>query len=193
MHLEELVELIATEPEQVVKRAVRRIGLPESASTGEALALDDLLKRPAENEMVELRYKHVLGPGANPEAVTHWKARHTSWTLPSDLEAMIAKVDGIHLWADAQTGRSYLGLAPMAEWETARTKLFGKGASSDLLDDRFVALSYHQDGSSYVVLDVLSGVYYLMDSAGPDESCPIGSTIDELLDWLWKARILPGT
>jgi hypothetical protein len=59
------------------------------------------------------------------------------------------------------------------------------------VDDRYVALSYHQDGSSFVVLDVESGRYFLMDAAGPDATSPIASNAGELLDWLWRTRIAP--
>ena len=53
------------------------------------------------------------------------------------------------------------------------------------------ALTYHQDGSSFVVVDVASGTYYLMDACGPDDSNPIGRSAAELLDWLWSNRIPP--
>ena len=42
-----------------------------------------------------------------------------------------------------------------------------------------------------MVLDVDSGTYFLMDSYGPDETCPLGTSVPELLDWLWADRIPP--
>ena len=32
---------------------------------------------------------------------------------------------------------------------------------------------------------------YLMDTAGPDETSPLGTTAGEVLDWLWRTRIEP--
>jgi hypothetical protein len=64
-------------------------------------------------------------------------------------------------------------------------------ADRRLLDDRYVALSYHQDGAAFIVLDVASGTYFLMDTAGPDATSPIATNVEELLDWLWQSRITP--
>jgi hypothetical protein len=103
----------------------------------------------------------------------------------------VARVNGIHLWANVQTGRAYTGLAPIEEWDLARLRMYGHAAERSLLEDRYVALSYHQDGASFVVLDAESGRYFLMDAAGPDTTTPIASNVDELLEWLWRTRIAP--
>ena len=115
-----------------------------------------------------------------------------SHPLPADVRALIARVNGIHLWADADTGRGYVGLAPLEEWELARCKMYGASADPSLLDDRYLALSYHRDGAAFVVLDARTGRYFLMDTAGPDETCPIGDSVEQLLDWLWRTRGTPG-
>jgi hypothetical protein len=57
------------------------------------------------------------------------------------------------------------------------------------LGDRYLALSYHADSAAFATLDVDSGRYFLVDSAGADESCPIGASVEALLDWLWRSRI----
>jgi hypothetical protein len=111
--------------------------------------------------------------------------------LPADLRALVERVNGIHLWANVETGRSYVGLAPVEEWELARVKMYGAAGDPGLLDDRYVAISYHQDGASFVVLDVKSGGYFLMDTAGPDTTSPIAGNVEELLDWTWRSRIAP--
>ena len=114
--------------------------------------------------------------------------RSSDWTsgVFERLRALVEHTNGIHLWANLETGRSYEGLAPIEEWDLAREKMPGS-----LLDVRYVALTYHQDGASFVVVDLVSGKYYLMDVAGPDTSTPIGGTTADLLDWLWKSRIAP--
>jgi hypothetical protein len=73
----------------------------------------------------------------------------------------------------------------------ARTRFYGASADRRLLDDRYVAISYHQDGASFVVLDVESGIYFLMDAAGPDTTSPIAHDAKGLLAWLWQTRIPP--
>jgi hypothetical protein len=111
--------------------------------------------------------------------------------LPADLKELVARVNGIHLWADLATGGSYSGIAPVEEWDLARVKMFGADASPQLLHDRYVAISYHSDAAAFIVLDVDSRRYFLMDSCGPDESCPIGASTNELLDWVWGHRVDP--
>jgi hypothetical protein len=111
--------------------------------------------------------------------------------LPDDLVALLGRANGIHLWADLDTGRVYEGLAPLAEWRVARQRMWGDDVDPALLPDRYLALSYHSDGAAFVVLDVESGRYFLMDACGADESSPIGRNVGDLLDWLWAHRIEP--
>jgi hypothetical protein len=142
-------------------------------------------------EQRDVRYRHVLGSPASQEAIDAWQSEHPLHVLPADVRALVARINGIHLWASAERGRSYTGLAPIEEWDLARVKFYGLSADRSLLADRYVALSYHQDGASYVVLDVASGQYFLMDVAGPEATSPIASNAGELLDWLWGSRISP--
>jgi hypothetical protein len=154
------------------------------------MTLDELLERVA-SERRTGRYAHVLGSPASRARIDDWKAAHPSHPLPRDLEALVARVDGIHLWADRKTGRSYEGLAPIEEWDIARAKMYGEGVDPTIVDDRFIAITYHQDFAAFVVLDTKSGTYFLMDTAGPDESSPIANSVETLLDWLWSHRIEP--
>jgi hypothetical protein len=77
------------------------------------------------------------------------------------------------------------------EWELARIKMYGAAADGGLLADRYLAISYHQDGAAFVVLDMDSGKYFLMDTAGPDTTSPVANDAGELLDWFWRTRIPP--
>ena len=108
--------------------------------------------------------------------------------LPPDLQKLLRSADGLHLWADLDVGRSYQGIAPIADWQLARTRMWGSDADPDLLGDEYLAISYHADGAAYVVLKVTTGEYFLMDSCGADETCRIGGDVAGLLDWLWKQR-----
>lgn len=175
-------------------RTVRTNGpemLAKLAKPG-GIRLTDFLAAPGHRmEQRERRYRHILGSPASPGAIESWQDQHPSHPLPADLRALVARINGIHLWADPETGRSYTGFAPIEEWELARIKMYGPTADPSTLDDQYVALSYDENGSAFVVLDIASGTYFLMDTAGPDTSTPIASNADELLDWLWRCRITP--
>jgi hypothetical protein len=156
------------------------------------MRLTELLTAPGRRaEPREFRYRHVLGPGASPRLIDEWQQRHPRHPLPADLRDLLLAVNGIHLWANAETGRSYTGLAPLEEWELTRTKMYGAGADPSLLDDRYMTLSYHQDGAAYVVLDAQTGQYFLMDASGPDTTSPVARHVSGLLDWLWFSRVAP--
>ena len=131
----------------------------------------------------------MLGPPLTANVLSEWQRRWPRHALPPVLASLLLRVDGIHLWADLGTGRAYEGLAPLAEWDLARVKMWGPSADPDLLSEQYLALTYHSDGAAFVVLDVDGGGYYLMDSCGADESCPVGRSADDLLDYLWSHRL----
>lgn len=189
MQIAEFVSLVSGEPGRVASRNVRLASTQTlaAASRPGGMTLKDLMDAaPAKAERKLLRYGHVLGPPASPQTIEAWCRDRPSYPLPPDLRTLVEHTNGIHLWANLETGRSYEGLAPIDEWDLARAKMPGS-----LLDERYVALTYHQDSASFVVVDLVSGKYYLMDVAGPDTSTPIGGTAADLLDWLWKSRIEP--
>lgn len=193
MRIDDFIRAVEGEPERAVTRAVRAPSAQtlDAASRSGGMSLTDFLSEPMKIESRRVRFGHVLGPPASREAVEGWRGRRASRHLPVDILALVERVNGIHLWANLETGRSYAGMAPIEEWDLARVKMYGARADEALLDDRYVALTYHRDGASFVVLDVASGGYFLMDVAGPDESTPIGKNADDLLDWLWRSRIPP--
>ncbi len=175
------------------RRSTFRIPSPELlaklASDG-YLRVDALQSDPRSTiERCTLRRGHVLGAPASPEELARWDQDWPAHPLPTDLAELLRRANGIHLWADFNTGRSYEGLAPMHEWRLARHKMWGDDADPSLLSDRYVALSYHADASAFAVLNFDSGRYFLMDSCGADETSPIGSGVDDLLEWLWEHRI----
>lgn len=152
----------------------------------EGMLLRDFLSAGASASVSRsVTYRHILGGSGvrNPKALPF-----SGRALPPDVCGLLHDVNGIHLWANAATGRSYQGLAPVEEWRGAREQF---SPAPPWMDDRFVVISYHRDGAAYVVLDLESGTFFLMDSAGPDTTSPIASTVGELLAWIWKARLPP--
>lgn len=194
MRIEEFLGKVASEPERTTTGTVWTTPpevLAKAAKTG-GISLIDFLAAPGRtSKQVEFRCRHILGSPASPDAIEAWQERRPSHPLPADLRALVARINGIHLWANADTGRSYDGLAPIEEWELARIKMYGPTADPGLLDDRYVALSYNQDWGAFIILDAASGTYLLMDTAGPDTRTPIANNADELLDHLWRSRITP--
>ena len=149
------------------------------------MTFDDLV-RTAHADTGQL---HVFDKALSETELDEWLQCWPNHRLPDDLVALLRRANGIHLCADPSTRRAYEGLSPLSEWKLARNAMWGEDADPKLLGDEFLALSYHTDGSAYTVLDVRRGKYFLMDSCGADETCPIGSSVSELLDWLWTHRV----
>jgi hypothetical protein len=171
---------VSVADQELVDELVQRGGMP----------LVEYISDPRRKvERRTFRRAHLFGPPASPDQLDQWKRRWPKHRLPADLEALLMRANGIHLWADAATGRSYEGLAPLEEWELARTKMWGPRAKPEDLADEYLAISYITDRSAFVVLKVTTGEYFLMDACGADEKCRIGDDVGALLDWLWRYRI----
>ena len=136
MRLEEFIKNIASEPERTFTRTVwntPRDVLARAAQPG-GLALRDLLSAPGRRaEQRVVQYRHILGSPAREEEVNAWQSLHPRQRLPSDLRELVLHMNGIHLWANVETGRAYSGLAPIEEWDLARLKLYGSDLG-ELLD-----------------------------------------------------------
>lgn len=192
MTFEELLQRIATEPDRSEEREVRvpTPALLDELRAGKPMRLDVLMADPRHTtERRTFRTGHRLGPPATSAELERWPAQWPKHRLPDDLVALLGRANGIHLWADLEDGSAYEGLAPLSEWELARTKMWGDEADAAMLADRYLAISYHADNAALIVLDTESGRYFLMDSCGADESCLIGHSVGELLDWVWDHRI----
>ncbi len=196
MQIDDFMSRAAGEPGRTVTRTVWTTPtevLAKAAASG-SMRMTDLLSVAVPGRRAEqrdVRYRHIIGPPASPQAIDAWQSQHPLQVLPPDLRALVMRMNGIHLWANVETGRSCTGLAPIEDWDLARIKMYGPSADRNLLDDRYLALSYHQDGAAYVVLDVELGTYFLMDTAGPDKTSPIAHDAGELIEWLWCTRIAP--
>lgn len=192
MELDDLRRRAAEEPERHVTYPVYRSSEPLTVNSPGGIPLAEFLaNRELTSETRTVTYRHLFGAPASFEAIDAWQKRWPSHPLPADLKRLVEQVNGIHLWADVEEDRAYSGLAPIEEWQPAHLAMYGPDAAPALISERYLALSYHADGGSYVVLDVGSGTYLLMDACWPDETCPIGSSVSELLDWLWESRIPP--
>jgi hypothetical protein len=192
MQLDDFLQRLRSQPERIVRGSGLRI-TPEALAKAHqpgGIRLSEILAKPAVAPP-ELHFRHVVAPPATEEAIAAWESKWPYQAVPAELLALVRAANGIHFWANAQTGDRYTGLAPIEEWEIAGTKMYGTGSANALLDGRYVAISYDVNGESFVVVDVLSGKYYSLETSGPDTSAPIADNLEELLGWLWKYRGLP--
>lgn len=93
-----------------------------------------------------IRLGHILGPPASAATLSTWLERWPRHPLPPDLKSLVARANGIHLWANLDTGRSPHGIAPLEEWDLARVKMYGEGATHALLADRYLAIHTTRTG-----------------------------------------------
>jgi hypothetical protein len=187
MLTDELLQLVASQPEVRETRNVKVWGpsLRAAVDSGQLRALDKILShRDQTSEIKTFRYGHLVGNARRATDVEAWQARFPDHPLPADLADFLLRVDGVHLWADLDQGRAYFGIAPLDEWQDA--------AATDapaLFDERptgMLVISYHQNGDYYLVLDARASVYRWFDHEDTSSPRVIGTTVRDLLDWLWE-------
>lgn len=59
-------------------------------------------------------------------------------------------------------------------------------SADELPYPHWLAISEHQDGGEYIVLDTDRQDYYLMDTILSDLSNPIGHSVPEFLEYIWE-------
>jgi hypothetical protein len=183
MKIQEFIRIVELESERATSTEVR---LPSSqtlalaAKPGGMLLTDWIMAVPQSIEQKTFRYRHLLGPPAQFGAIDEWVRAHPKFKLPDDLMRIVQQVNGIHLWANIQTGRSLVGLAPIEEWDAAQSKMCGAPSEHWLLGERYIAITYDQSFSAFVVLDGVSGTYFLMDVSVSAKTSltPSGISID---------------
>jgi hypothetical protein len=194
MTFDELLQLVKSEPPVTYEMdvSVPSAELLEELHRRRGMPLTEFTKDPRRTrERRTFREGHVLGTAASADELDDWQRRWPAHPLPADLRALLLRANGIHLWADLDTGRAYAGLAPLGEWDLARRFLWGPESTSEMLHDRYLGISYHSDNSARVALDVERRRYFLLDACGADDKSPIGDSADDLLAYLWRTRIAP--
>jgi hypothetical protein len=183
MHIDDFIERVRAEPTQTHVIDVRPV-TPEILAQTRNLAEIRKLTSTLTPTRVELRKGHILGPPARDYEISRWERLHPSARLPPSARDLLRRINGIHLWADLSTGRSYVGIAPLAEWECASvTNVGGAAPYCDRLSERCVVVSYHANGNEGVALDCDTGKFLSFDETGT--VAPIGG-VDELLEYAWN-------
>jgi hypothetical protein len=182
----DLVNRARNQPTVVVERNVRVPGpeLQELLSSGRPLPVSELeAHRDQHWETRAFRYGHLLGMPINGSALVELHSRYSMQLESSGLLDLLRTVDGIHLWADLDVGRSYFGILPAAEWCDVRTH-YASALFEDTAPDTMVR-SYHENGDYYLLLGADGKQFTWFDPQSPGDSTTVGSSVPEFLEWWW--------
>jgi hypothetical protein len=93
-------------------------------------------------------------------------------------------VDGVHLWADLASSRAHFGILPLSEWLDAKDVDWAMMFESPPVGQ--LAISYHDNGDYFLVLDTHRRKYLWYDLQDFDQPKPAGGSVEELLDFWWQ-------
>lgn len=135
------------------------------------------------------RSNHKILPPLCDDELKEWTTKFSKDYLPNDLLDLLKKTNGIQFWVGAGSPNGYFQILPLREIGFARQIMWGEAVDYMDLDEiplpHWLAITEHQDGAVYIILDTDTYKYYLMDTCGADLTCPAGKSIEELLDYLW--------
>lgn len=129
------------------------------------------------------RYGHILGMGLKINELNDWRRRWPNHPLPPDLTELLLSVNGIHLWANLNDNRSYIGIAPLCDWMDGATSWWAGFIQPSPIGA--LIISYHQDGNGAVVFDTKAGTYRWFEWEDCYHPRMIDRSVEELLEWLW--------
>lgn len=119
-----------------------------------------------------------------------WLTKWPNQSLPEDLVHLLRQSNGIQFWVNEGSPEGYFRLLPLREIDSARQIMWQDFSEEMEFDEvpyaHWLAISEHQDGASYIVLDTDTPKYYLMDTCGGDLTNPVGNNVEELLDFIWE-------
>jgi len=134
--------------------------------------------------------EHRIFPRLSNGELEEWRSKWPRLSLPEDLLELLRCSNGFQFWVHEGSPKGYFRLLPLREIDSARRIMWLEYGDSMGADEvpypHWLAISEHQDGGSYIVLDPDKQEYYLMDTILSDLSNPIGNSIPELLEFIWK-------
>ena len=187
MTTDEFLDRVAAQPMLTIERDVSVPGpqLKALMAEGKPIMLSDLMAHPDQHkERQTFRYAHLIGAGLSGDSIDAWQAAHREHPLPPDLKEFLTRVNGVHLWGDLATSRAYFGILPLQEWQDAAHVEW----AAMWLDETPVgqlALSYHDNGDAFLVLDTRATEYLWYDLGDFGNPKRAGRTVAELLDFWW--------
>ena len=183
----ELLVRARQQSEVTVQRTIRVPGpeLVRVLESGRPLLVSELTSHPDQHfEQRLFRYGHLLGIPVSDSNIAEWQRRHPGALLPLDVLDLLKTADGVHLWADLDTGRSYFGILPLAEWLGVQ-----EHEARALFEDEppgTTVLSYHHNSDYFLLLNPEGDRFTWFDPQSPDDSEVVGSSVDDLLSWWWN-------
>jgi hypothetical protein len=136
---------------------------------------------------------HRILPPLEDAELDAWCERWPQCRLPEDLLGLLRKANGIQFWVHRGSPDGCYSLLPLREIDSARRIMWGESGEQLKSDEvprrHWLAITQHQDGACYVVLDTDEQRYYLMDTCGADLTCPVGNSVSELLDFIWDTWV----
>jgi len=154
-------------------------------ASGRTMTIAELNAHPDQTEELrQFRDGHLVGPGLAPADIDAWQSHSPQHQLPADVVDLLTRVNGIHLWADLDAGRAYIGILPLQDWQDA-TQWFWRSMYTSTFEGQLV-ISYHGNNDEFLILDTC-GPRYLWYDLGNFGAPPkqIATTVEGLLDWWW--------
>jgi hypothetical protein len=186
-------ELLALAQQQPVVEVQRTVSVPGPElqallNSGRPLLVSELTAHPDQRSEQRLyRYGHVFGGPVSDSAIADWQHRHPCGVFLAQLIDLLKTADGIHLWADLDSGRSYFGILPIADWLDTRDH--DASPIFDDLPDRVPAgtsvISYHDNGDYFLLLSPSGDSFTWFDPQSPDDSKVVGRSVEQFLAWWW--------
>jgi hypothetical protein len=138
----------------------------------------------------EMPGQHRIFPPLGNAEPKEWQGKWPKHSLSEDLVDLLRHANGIQFWVHEGSPEGYFRLLPLREIDSARQIMWQAHSDSMESDEvpyaHWLAISEHQDGASYIVLDTDRHQYYLMDTSGADLSNPVGNNVEELLEFIWE-------
>jgi len=183
----ELVKRAASQPIVKLARVVNVPGPELSAllSSRQPLLVSDLMAHPDQKkEIRKFQYGHILDAGISIAEIQEWETQHPHHDLPPDVVEFLQQVNGVHLWADIDSHRSYYGILPVSKWQDANDADWNQMFVQP--SEGLLVISYHDNGDYFLVLDAKASAYFWYDLQDFDNPLRVGNSVPQLLDWWWE-------
>lgn len=133
----------------------------------------------------ECGMSHKIGSSLSESDLIAWKTAHPDFNLPPDFEAFLFKANGIKLRTDLEPRWGVYRLFPLQEIKyAARIMYLENSTIDDQIPKSWLGIGVDTDGTRFLILDCENGKYLDVDPISPDEPDLIGTSVENILDWV---------